>query len=179
MSDVSFLELIPILLAMLSWSDQFKNKKILLRINNQALVSSINKRKSKSKYIMQLIRPFVLMTMNNNTQFKALHILGVHNEIADALSRFQMSCSKDGSDSIRYSCVVLDDHFKSEVEFLLLKSVAPSTAKLYNQGLEFYNSFRKDCGLKPVWPVPLQDIVGFIVFMFKSGLAHSTVKKLY
>jgi hypothetical protein len=164
---------------MLSWSDQFKNKKILLRIDNQALVSSINKRKSKSKYIMQLIRPFVLMTMNNNTQFKALHILGVHNEIADALSRFQMSCSKGGSDSIRYSCVVLDDHFKSEVEFLLLKSVAPSTAKLYNRGLEFYNSFRKDCGLKPVWPVPLQDIVAFIVFMFKSGLAHSMVKKLY
>ena len=91
MSDVSFLELIPFLLAMLSWSDQFKNKKILLRIDNQALVSSINKRKSKSKYIMQLIRPFVLMTMNNNTQFKALHVLGVHNEIADALSRFQMN----------------------------------------------------------------------------------------
>ena len=64
MSDVSFLELIPILLAMLSWSDQFKHKKILLRIDNQALVSSINKRTSKSKYIMQLIRPFVLMTMN-------------------------------------------------------------------------------------------------------------------
>ena len=90
MSDVSFLELIPILLAMLSWSDQVKNKNILLRIDNQALVSIINKRTSKSKYIMQLIRPFVLMTMNNNTQFKALHILGVHNEIADALSRFQM-----------------------------------------------------------------------------------------
>jgi len=26
-----------------------------------------------------------------------------------------------------------------------------------------------------VWPVPLQDIVAFIVFMFRSGLAHSTV----
>ena len=26
-----------------------------------------------------------------------------------------------------------------------------------------------------MWPVPLQNIVAFIVFMFKSGLAHSTV----
>ena len=86
-----------------------------------------------------------------------------------------MSCSKGGSDSIRYSCGVLDDHFKSEVDFLLSKSVAPSTAKLYNRGLEFFNTFRKDCGLKPVWPVPLQDIIALIKFMFKSGLAHSTV----
>lgn len=86
-----------------------------------------------------------------------------------------MSCSKGGLDFIRYSRGVLDDHCKSEVEFLLSKSVAPSTAKLYNRGLEFFNSFRKDCGLKPVWPVPLQDIVAFIVFMFKSGLAHSTI----
>jgi hypothetical protein len=26
-----------------------------------------------------------------------------------------------------------------------------------------------------VWPVPLQDIIALIKFMFKSGLAHSTV----
>ena len=57
MSVMSFLELVPIL-AMLSWSDQFKNKKMLLRIDNQDLVSIINKRTSQSKYIMQLIRPF-------------------------------------------------------------------------------------------------------------------------
>ena len=86
-----------------------------------------------------------------------------------------MSCSEGGSDSIRYSCGVLDDHFKSEVDFLLSKSVAPSTAKLYNRGLEFFNTFRKDYGLKPVWPVPLQDIIALIEFVFKSGLAHSTV----
>ena len=112
MSDMSFLELVPIL-AMLSWSDQFKNKKMLLRIDNQDLVSIINKRTSQSKYIMQLIRPFVLMTMNNNTQFKALHVLGVHNEIADALSRFQID---------RFRCLALkEDQTPSEipVEFLM------------------------------------------------------------
>jgi hypothetical protein len=118
--------------------------------------------------------------MNNNTQFKALHILGVHNENCRHIISFsdgsvQMSCSKSGSDYIRYSCGVLDYHFKSEVEFFLSESVAPSTANLCNRGLEFFNSFRKDCGLNPVWPVPLQDIVAFIVFMFKSGLTHSTV----
>lgn len=62
----------------------------MLKIDNQALVSIINQTTSKSKYVMKLIRPFVLITMNNNTQFKALHILGVHNEIADVLSSCQM-----------------------------------------------------------------------------------------
>jgi len=39
---------------------------------------------------MQLIRPVVLLTMQYNIQFKAVHIQGIKNEIADSLSRFQM-----------------------------------------------------------------------------------------
>ena len=39
----------------------------------------INKRTSKDKQIMKLVRPFVLLTMLNDIQFKA-----------DALFRFQM-----------------------------------------------------------------------------------------
>ena len=39
---------------------------------------------------MQLIRPLVLLTMQHNIQFKAVHIAGAKNEISDSLSRFQM-----------------------------------------------------------------------------------------
>ena len=80
----------PILLAMLIWSPQFCNKKILLRIDNQALVLIINKRTSKSKYVMKLIRPLVLLLMRKNIQVRALHIPGESNAIADSLSRFQV-----------------------------------------------------------------------------------------
>ena len=90
MSDMSFLEFVPVLLAMFTWVAKLRNKKIILRIDNQALVSIINSRTSKSKFVMHLLRPFVLLTMCNNVQFKAVFIQGVHNEIADALSRFQM-----------------------------------------------------------------------------------------
>lgn len=58
MSDITFLELVPIIIAMFAWKPFFINKKILLRIDNQALVRIMNKRTSKSKNIMQLIRPF-------------------------------------------------------------------------------------------------------------------------
>ena len=60
-----------------------------MKIDNQALVTIIKKRTSKSKYVMQLLRPLVLLTMCNNVQFKAVHISGVNNELADSSSRFQ------------------------------------------------------------------------------------------
>jgi hypothetical protein len=40
---------------------------------------------------MKLIRSLVFLTMDNSIQFKALHIEGVTYNIADAISRFQMS----------------------------------------------------------------------------------------
>ena len=61
-----------------------------MKIDNQALVTIINKRTSQSKYVMQLLRPLVLLTMCNNVQFKAVHLSGVNNKLADSLSRFQM-----------------------------------------------------------------------------------------
>jgi len=74
---------------MIIWGPEFKNKKILLHIDNQALVSIINKRTSKSKRVMKLIRRLVLFTMCNNILIKVVNLDGVHNEIADALSCFQ------------------------------------------------------------------------------------------
>jgi hypothetical protein len=38
---------------------------------------------------MQLIRPLVVAAMQSNIQFKAEHVPGIENEIADSLSRFQ------------------------------------------------------------------------------------------
>jgi len=91
LKNMSFLEFIPVLLAIFLWGEKLKNKRILFNIDNNALVSIVNKRSSKDKQIMQLMRPFVLMTMLNNIQFKSLYIVGFQNKVADSLSRFQMS----------------------------------------------------------------------------------------
>lgn len=70
MRDITFLELVPILLALFIWGVEYKNKKIVFRVDNEALVEIINERTSKSKREMQLIRPVVLLTMQYNIQFK-------------------------------------------------------------------------------------------------------------
>ena len=87
MSELSFLELVPVLLALMTWKSHFRNKSLLMFIDNEALVTIINKRTSKSKHVM----PLVLLTMCNNIQFRAVHIPGAQNCISDALSRYQMS----------------------------------------------------------------------------------------
>ena len=87
--DLTFLELVPIVLAFHAWGNFFQNKKILLNTDNLALVSILNRKTSKSKRVMRLIRPLVLQSMFHNIQCKSVHIEGRFNHIADALSRKQ------------------------------------------------------------------------------------------
>lgn len=89
--NLAFLELVPVVLALWMWVKQLKNKRLIFHIDNMALVSILNKSTSKDKSIMKLIRPFVLIAMLNTILFKAIYIESSRNDIADALSRFQMN----------------------------------------------------------------------------------------
>ena len=54
------------------------------------MVHILNKQSSSCPRIMHLLRIFVLDCLKFNIVFKAVHVPGVHNEQADALSHFQM-----------------------------------------------------------------------------------------
>ena len=71
------------------WGSRLQNKKVKFYIDNRALVDIINTQTSKSKRVMALMRPFILYTLQNNIIFRARHIEGKNNEIADAISRQQ------------------------------------------------------------------------------------------
>ena len=60
MKNMAFLELVPVVLATYLWVHLLDNKKVIFHIDNQALVSILNKKSSKDKNIMKLVRPFVL-----------------------------------------------------------------------------------------------------------------------
>ncbi|XP_033745490.1 uncharacterized protein LOC117331006 [Pecten maximus] len=85
--DITFLELVPIAMAIFMWASNFQNKKIVLHTDNEGLVAILNRKSSKSIRVMNLLRPLLLKAMLHNIQFKARHIPGVHNRIADAISR--------------------------------------------------------------------------------------------
>lgn len=122
MKNMSLLELIPIILALWIWSPELRNKKVSFYIDNQALVSIINKRKSKDKNIIKLIRSLVFLTMDNIIQFKALHIEGVNNNIADIISRFQMLCFRKLAPSVDELPAGIPEQFITVISDLLICS---------------------------------------------------------
>ena len=88
---ITFLELFPKVLAVCLWGDKMRNNKIWFHTDNQAivmLVEVINKQRSREKHVMVLVRK--LSCLNNNIVFRLKHVPGTHNELADALSRFQI-----------------------------------------------------------------------------------------
>ena len=54
------------------------------------VVEIINSKRSKSPTIMTLIHTLTLIILKHNFHFKALHVAGKLNPIADCISRFQM-----------------------------------------------------------------------------------------
>lgn len=89
LTDITFLEMVPVLLAVMLWGDRLRNMKIVLRIDNEALVHVINKQSCKSKRTMILLRKFILLAMKHSIIFRAMHISTTSNFIADSISRKQ------------------------------------------------------------------------------------------
>ena len=71
------------------------DKCIIFRTDNAALVDIINQQTSQHKLVMTLVRDLVLTSLQHNIVFRAKHIEGVHNTLADHLSRFQVDKFKE------------------------------------------------------------------------------------
>ena len=54
----------------------------------------INKQSCRDKTLMVFVHKLVLVCLENNILFKAKHIAGVRNKLADCLSHFQVQMFK-------------------------------------------------------------------------------------
>ncbi|CAG2185986.1 unnamed protein product [Mytilus edulis] len=55
------------------------------------------------------------------------------------------------------------DDFRTEMNHLLINSLAPSTQKAYLHSMDIFVKFRENHGFSDVWPIPLDDLTSFIV----------------
>ena len=94
-ANITLLEYFPILVAVCIWGEQMRNKKVKFSCDNKPVVEIINRQTSKSPEIMVLVRAFTLKCLQLNLVFRAEHISGADNGIADSLSRFQMDRFRD------------------------------------------------------------------------------------
>jgi len=85
--NIAFLELFPIVLGVRMWGDSLANKRILFFTDNDSVVHVINQQTFENKESLYLLRQLFLTCLQHNILFRARHIQGKKNILADSLSR--------------------------------------------------------------------------------------------
>ena len=89
------LEMLNILAALRLWAKQWSNKKILLKCDNQAVVSVLNLGKTQDMTLAAMARNINMLLAMEDIELQVIHILGSDNKIADLLSRFSIASNPD------------------------------------------------------------------------------------
>ena len=89
--SIALQELYPIVIAAILWSKFWSRKRILFHCDNKATVFVLNKGRSFCPDIMKLMRRLVLVAGHFSFTYRAVHIAGKKNFIADSLSRLQIA----------------------------------------------------------------------------------------
>ena len=85
---IAWKELAAIIMASLTWGDQWKGKRVLFHCDNQTIVYSWQNSSSRSLAIMGLLRRLLLIAAKGNFAIRLLHVPGTDNSIADAFILF-------------------------------------------------------------------------------------------
>ena len=88
--SITLLEFYPTVFAVSVSADSLSNKCISFHSDSRAVVDIINSQTSKDIKVMYLIRKLVLSCLRHNILFRAVHIPGINNNLADSLSRLQV-----------------------------------------------------------------------------------------
>ena len=88
--SIENLELFAVAVAIIKWIKLFKNRRICLHCDNEAVVYMINNTSSNCKHCMVLLRLIVMELLVHNVKVVAKHVGTKANGKADALSRLDL-----------------------------------------------------------------------------------------
>ena len=89
MRDISFLELVPVALAVCLSKDRLIGKRILFESDNMAVTHFLNAKSGKSERVMSLVREIVLWLLQFNVIINSSNLRDSENQVTDAISRMQ------------------------------------------------------------------------------------------
>lgn len=85
--SIALKELLPIVLACAIWGPSWSHKRVQVSCDNAAVVEIVNTKTSKCKDIMHLLRCLHFFLAYHDCTLKTVHVPGVLNVAADAISR--------------------------------------------------------------------------------------------
>ena len=83
-------ELLPIVWAIATWGSLWRNASVIVYCDNQGTVAAVNSGHSKVQRIMHLLRCLFFIRARYDIDLIGLHVPGVANGLADAISRDQL-----------------------------------------------------------------------------------------
>ncbi|KAM3929144.1 LOW QUALITY PROTEIN: uncharacterized protein RB166_006928 [Leptodactylus fuscus] len=86
-SNLTLLEIFPIVVSVVLWGESLRDRCVCFWCDNQSVVNAINHLSSSSPPVLSLLRFLVLRCLELNIWFRARHVPGIQNSVADALSR--------------------------------------------------------------------------------------------
>ena len=89
--NIAMKEMVPIVIAMAIWGHEWQDSTILAKSDNMAVVLALTKGTAKHPLLMHLIHCLHFFSARRNISMIAMHIAGVLNTAADALSCNQLS----------------------------------------------------------------------------------------
>jgi len=84
-------ELTPIVLAVATWGHLWHSRTIQVLSDNTAAVAAINNNSSKVTESAHILRCLAFLSARFQCQIMAKHLPGSHNNISNAISRYQLS----------------------------------------------------------------------------------------
>lgn len=89
--DMSFLEFLALFKAIATWGDQWKGMRIVFHCDNEACVEVINNQRYRADSLGDMLRSSYMIAAHHQFEFRAAHIPGMSNTLADLLSRDQVA----------------------------------------------------------------------------------------
>ena len=89
--NIAVKELVPVVLAVACWGQQWKQTRVQVQCDNMAVVSAINSGCTRHYKIMQLLRCLHFYCAELGITLTATHLRGSLNQVADAISRNNLS----------------------------------------------------------------------------------------
>ena len=89
--DIQFKEIYAVLHATLRWGHLWRHQHVIFHVDNEAIVSTLNKETTRARFTMSVTRQLVMLAAFLDFSFSSSWLPSAANTLADAASRYEFS----------------------------------------------------------------------------------------